>query len=257
MGNLSFEPWFREALRCWGRSEVGLPGGVISQHDVAEFLSSWLDTICCPVVNMQWERRMQENETTHTVDRSSSTLPITLQFDSITVELPQYSFSALLRSWNQVDGMVAGITQAAPCLCLHIDRYYHMQSTNRVLKSMAAFDPEDPCLVPYLVDDSIACEFLEYTPVALQAHLGVDQAGHFRTALRALDVEAAEQKTRWLLCDDWSRPVTHSDLPGWFLRGINMVWVARTDLITLYQIASSADMSNQLLELLQGAQTLG
>ena len=67
---------------------------------------------------MSWARRFEENDAVHMVDESLSTLPVVLQFDEVTMQLPVITLNTLLLSWHQVNGMVAALTTPGICLCV-------------------------------------------------------------------------------------------------------------------------------------------
>ena len=91
------------------------------------------------------------------------------------------------------------------------------------------------CLVPVFSDSALTCEMIEYQVVALTAHLGEDNAGHFRAALR-LAPAIANQVTpaEWLLTDDWVAPKPLWDVPNWMKRTATVYWLTRADHVKLW-----------------------
>ena len=107
-GNLSFEDWFRQVLRCWDRCELAQLVGSISQQDAAEFIQVWLEQLQSPAFDMSWERRLEEKGVTHVIDECKGPMPLLFQFDEITLQLSTFSLTLLSRLWHQVDGMKTG-----------------------------------------------------------------------------------------------------------------------------------------------------
>lgn len=76
--------------------------------------------------------------------------------------------------------------------------------------------------IPVFASDDLTCETHTYIPMALIAHLGQDQAGHYVLALRTMKING---QTEWMLCDDSFVPRLTAKLPKVFCHGINMVWL--------------------------------
>eukprot|EP00435_Cladocopium_sp_Y103_P005148 s3610_g1.t1 len=141
-GNLSNEDWFRDVLRCWGRSELAQLQGSISQRDAAEFVQVWLDSMHSGAFDMAWECRLEENGVTlHVVDRCSSTMPLFFQFEPLDLQVPSFDLSSLASRWHQVDGMWAGLIHLPSCLCIHLDRCVQRPGLS-VVKCDCAFSPK-------------------------------------------------------------------------------------------------------------------
>ena len=96
--------------------------------------------------------------------------------------------------------------------------------------------PDETCLIPAFLGQDLRFEYMEYSPVAYQAHLGDDDAGHYRTAIRLRPgVTEDVRAVRWLLCDDHCSPVAVWDLPPWFQANSTIAWLIRTDLQGFFQ----------------------
>ena len=216
-GDLSLEPWFTEMLRCWGRTELAQSHGSIAQHDAAEFVSFWLESMASPTFDMAWERRVEEHGLTHTVDKCIGHQPLFFQFAPIDKQASICDLSVLARRWSQVDGMCAGLLHMSDCVCIHIDRCVQ-DSDGRVVKCNSALQTDVDCLLPILMGDTTECQYLEYQPTALMSHLGGDGHGHYRAALKLRPgVTGSATPYRWLLTDDWSPATLVWNLPSWFL----------------------------------------
>ena len=103
----------------------------------------------------------------------------------------------------------------------------------------------------------LTVEFLEYSPIALQAHVGGDGAGHYRTAIKVQQTVIQEiHPANWLLCDDGTAPQPVWELPDWFRSNITLMWLVRTDCAHPYsfqdrEIQSSSPSVTVILDLLQ------
>ena len=243
-GNLASEPWFHEVLQCWGGQDRISRQDPISQHDAAELISSWLHQLGTQPLDMRWERRIEENAVAHTVDESTATLPLFLQFSGVLMQLHRCSLTDLFKCWHQADGMVAALLQPSRALCVHIDRCTLVQQT--LGRCETIIDPDADCVIPMFSGPNMQCEELEYCCVAIQSHLGSDQAGHYRTAIRIRPtVTRGTLPSAWLLCDDWTPPVPVWELPPWFLRHVTLMWLVRGDCQTLPEYADSTAISAQ------------
>ena len=254
MGNLANEHWFQAALQCWGRCELNQSSDSISQHDAAEFIDKWIAQMQSTAFQMSWERRVDENGTVHRVDSSADSLPLFFQFDAVLTCLPRTSLSSLARVWHQVDGMVAALLHPSQCLCVHVDRCFQSSHTSSVCKCNTAIDPEEECLIPIFMDDTLKFEYMEYTPVVYQAHLGQDAAGHYRTAIRIRPGVSSEVRAvRWLLCDDCCSPQAVWELPQWFQTNTTLAWLIRTDMLALFEYGDRTppDVQDSVSEMLE------
>ena len=240
-GYLSQEPWLNQVMQCWGRHASGKSGHV-SQQDAAEFVGSWLESMQSTAFNMRWERRLEAEDTTHMVDESVSTFPLFLQFAPIHTHLPRCALSDLIQVWHLADGMRAALTSSTLCLCVHIDRCFQAPGS-AVGKCKTVIDTEVDCLVPIFLGDTLQSGLIEYTIVALQAHLGGDAHGHYRTALRINPtVTQGPAPSSWLLCDDWQKPAPVWSLPDWFHQNVTVIWLTRNDSLALHAYADPVQM---------------
>ena len=240
-GDLSLEPWFTEMLRCWGRTELAQSHGSIAQNDAAEFVSFWLESMATPTFDMAWERRVEENGLTHTVDKCIRHHPLFFQFAPIDQQASIFDLSVLASRWSQVDGMSAGLLHTPDCACIHIDRCVQ-DSDGRVMKCTSALQTDVECLLPILMGDTTECQYLEYQITALMSHLGGDGNGHYRAALKLRPgVTDSATPYRWLLTDDWSPATLVWNLPSWFLENVTMAWVTRSDRLDLYDHSQKLD----------------
>ena len=243
-GNLSMVDWFRDVLQCWGRQDRITNHGPLAQHDAAEFIGSWLHQLDMQPLNMSWERRLEENAVTHTVDESTSTLPLFLQFAGVLSHLPRCTLTDLVKCWHQANGMVAALLQPSQALCIHVDRCIQTQQT--IGRCTTIIDPDADCIIPMFSGPTLQCEELEYYCVAIQSHLGSDAAGHYRTAMRIRPtVTRGTLPSAWLLCDDGIPPVPVWELPDWFLKHATVMWLIRGDCLGTPEYADSAMVGAQ------------
>ena len=236
-GALNQEAWFIEVLQCWGRHDLDNPGH-ISQQDAAEFVSTWLNVMQSPAFDMRWERRLEADGLAHKVDESASTLPLFLQFAPIHTYVPRCALSDLVQVWHLADGMKAALMNSSTCICAHVDRCIHDSQTSRVRRCTTIIDPDVDCLIPVFLDETLTSGLLEYTIVALQAHLGGDAHGHYRAAVRIHPtVTQGPAPSNWLLSDDWRTPVPVWNLPDWLLQNAPVLWLVRSDSLHLHSYA--------------------
>ena len=93
---------------------------------------------------------------------------------------------------------------------------------------------DEVCCIPVFQDGSIACEFHEYTVVAVMSHLGQDGAGHYRAALRTRpQILRQTSPVQWLVTDDWRAPEPTWMPKDWMQENITMAWLVRTDVLHL------------------------
>ena len=95
---------------------------------------------------------------------------------------------------------------------------------------------DTPCIVPVFQGAGLTHEPVEYQPVALMAHLGHDQGGHYRAGLKlAPTLVDMTTPAEWLLTDDWVHPTPTWRIPSWMLRNTTVIWMVRTDCIRLHR----------------------
>ena len=161
-GFLDSQSWFSQVLQSWGRSDLAQLRGSISQHDAAEFVSHWLDLLGTSVVDMGWERRVQHENGTFAVDRSSSSLPLFLQFDRQTMQQSSCELSLLVKLWHQADGMVASLTSHSQCICIHLDRCVQYSASDPVTKCSTKLAIEHLCPIPVFQGEGLQFEFTHH-----------------------------------------------------------------------------------------------
>lgn len=233
--NLASEAFFRDLMQCWGKEEIGQMSFSISQHDSAEFVQAWLGRLKTPAFAMRWEKRMSLADTTRAMDLShESFAPPCLKFDATMSLAPFCTLNSLIRTWHQVDGMKTALLEPSACLCLHIDRCV-LGSDATVHKSQSKLQVDEECSFPVFANAAIDCDFHPYTVVGLMAHLGSDGAGHYRAAMRVRSMVGSRLNPfQWLVTDDWRCPEPHWTPATWLLENVTMVWLVRSDLLTLH-----------------------
>ena len=260
--NLAAQPFFREIMQTWGRDAIGSTQYSISQQDSSEFVQVWLTMTQTPAFKMQWEKRVSVAEETQVLDSCSEAFcPPCLKFDDVTVHSEFCNLTTLVHIWHQVDGMKTALLHPSPCLCVHIDRCTLSQDT-RVYKCTSKLQIEDACFFPVFQDDSVACEFHEYTTVAVMSHLGHDGSGHYRTAMRLRPmILSGNIPAQWLLTDDWRAPEPVWMPKDWMRENVTMAWMVRSDLVHLplfrAEPEKAASSTAELMRLLTEAATKG
>ena len=245
------EEWFLQILRCWGTLDPQAEPSLWTQQDSAEFVSHWLLQMGCNAFDMRWERRYEQNGCIHVADSSARHVPLHLQFDSMYANLTQCNLTPLFRLWCQANGMIAALVEAPVCLCVHLDRT-HQDENGHVRQSECKVQVDDFCLVPKFIDAERRTEMVEYRIIALTAHVGEDQAGHYRSALRiAPSLPLQTLPAEWLLTEDWQRPSPVWHLPHWLRRSATMYWMIRSDCVHLLQYTNPGDlMQDQTAQIL-------
>ena len=141
--------------------------------------------------------------------------------------------------------MTAALLTAPPCLCLHLDRYYHDDTGSLCTISC------DVCIdteinMPIFTAAHLGVAFTGYIPVAGIAHKGLDRAGHYQTALKIQPtVVPAHQPAAWLITEDGMAPNPVWHLPSWFGQGLTVIWLVRTDCLQTLQYRKQRDLSEK------------
>ena len=233
--NLCDHVWFQETMRCWGNQNPAVHNDDITQQDATEFIHVWLEHMNTPAFDMRWERRFLENDRLRTFDSGGPFTPIWLHLDETTAHANSCTLTQLFCLWRQVDGMQAALMQAPQCLCLQIDRCTR-DRTGQIHKSDCMINVDNHCIVPVFQGQGLTHEPVEYQPVAIMAHLGIDQGGHYRAGLKlAPTLVNSTTPAEWLLTDDWQAPTPIWRIPAWMLRNTTVIWMIRTDCMRLFR----------------------
>ncbi|CAL1140453.1 unnamed protein product [Cladocopium goreaui] len=199
--NLSCTDWFQQIVCCWGDRDPTFDPDQITQQDAAEFVATWFSLMRPMAFDMAWERRFEENGNVRVFDVNSTHQPICLKFDAMLAYSTTCDLTQLFNLWCQVDGMRTALLGAPPCLCIQIDRCVS-DAMNNIFRSECMIQTDEPCLVPFFQTNTLQYETAEYHVVALTAHLGMDRAGHIRTALRlAPSIVCTVHPANWLLTE--------------------------------------------------------
>lgn len=251
--NLAAQQFFRDIMHRWGRDEIGRHHFSISQQDSSEFVQVWLQMLQTSVFQMQWEKRMSAADATHVMDTNQEACtPLCLKFDD-TLMLSQFcTLTSLVNTWHQADGMRSALLSSSPCVCIHIDRCV-MGPDLTVYKCTSKLQIDEVCCIPVFQDDSITCEFHEYTVVAVMSHLGHDGAGHYRAALRTRpQILQRTSPVQWLVTDGWRAPEPTWMPKDWIQENITMAWLVRTDMLQLpYYRAAPEPQTTSTAELMR------
>ena len=224
--------WFEQILQTW-EAFTGAQRG--QQQDASEFAAAVLKWLNAPAVNMYWERRMEETNVVRAMDHGETFMPITISFSAVNAHLPemQFTLTDLVRHWMQADGMIAALTQAPSCLCLHLDRYY--ENDGCLQKSSCMINMEAGCDIPVFVDGTLRREAVAYVVIAATAHMGVDQGGHFQAILKTRPaVQVTGGPMHWLITNDGIAAKPTWQVPDWFSSCATVFWLLRADCVNLH-----------------------
>lgn len=237
--------WFSDIMQCWGQ---GTSPPDRQQQDTSEFLYHMLRWIESSLFHMGWERRFEENKVCHIDDQSSPAMPISLCMDTRMAYMDRCYLDDLIKHWHQDRGMKTGLMRAPQCLFIQIDRMY--QHTDSVVKkSKCQIYLDTQCSFPMFCNDKLGIEYVDYMTVGAIAHLGSDNAGHCRSALKIQPtVQTDGSATRWLLTEDEQPPQAVWDLPEWFTQNTVLLGLVRTDCLALHlhrtDLATSAPLAH-------------
>ena len=231
---LSDEAWFQQLIMVWG-----LP---CTQQDSAEFTHAVLTWMSSRAIDMRWERRVVLDKEVSCVDCGSQHMPLFLQFTPALATQDSCPLASLIRHWHQVDGMRTALVEAAPIICLHIDRLFQDDAMT-VQKSSCVVDLEHDVMIPVFCNQSASCESVGYVAIAAASHLGQDQAGHYQAILKLQPgVIKHTYPIRWLVTQDNEPPMPTWHVPDPLQCNITAVWLVRSDCLQL-PVYCSADLS--------------
>jgi len=223
---------FEQILQTW-EAYTGVQRG--QQQDASEFAAAVLKWLNAPAVNMYWERRLEEMNAVRTIDHGETFMPINISFSAVNAHLPemQFTLTDLVRRWMQADGMIAALTQAPTCLCLHLDRYYELDGC--IQKSSCMINLEAGCDIPVFVDGTLRREAVAYVVLAATAHMGVDQGGHFQAILKTRPaVQVTGGPMHWLITNDGIAATPTWQVPDRFSSCATVFWLVRADCVNLH-----------------------
>eukprot|EP00435_Cladocopium_sp_Y103_P007747 s1186_g2.t1 len=95
--HLEKELWFQELFECWGQAQA--------QQDCAEFVHTFLQWLSTTAIDMRWACRVEHEKQISTVDTSSASMPVFLQFTEELALHDACAFDQLLLAWQQAFGM--------------------------------------------------------------------------------------------------------------------------------------------------------
>ena len=222
---LDAQEWFAPLLHGWNEQQ--------GQADSAEFGHRLADWLATDALSNSWERRVTTHDTTVVHDQGHRTMPLTLQLDPALIADDEISLSALLRSWNAELGMCAGLIDPRDLLVLHVERMV-MAPSGRLYKHAAGITFAWEVQVPVLTSDT-AFKYVSYTIVAVVAHLGGSNGGHYQTMLRTYpEVSDLAAPSMWMFCDDCRLPTRCWTFPRNFSQGITGFWLCKTDALEMH-----------------------
>ena len=222
---LAQEKWFQQILTTWGH-ELG-------QQDCAEFFHALLTWMKPAAYDMRWERRVQNDMQVDVADISSHFMPLHLQFDFQMLSKTHCKLTELVHTWSQAQGMTTALVCAPQLLCIHLDRL-HSNDEEQLFRSDCSVELDCEVTIPVFLHSGLKLENVTYVPIAAAAHLGHDQQGHYRAALKMTpSLRTLTEPVRWLLTDDAVEPVPMWNLPTWFAQQTTLILLARTDCLLL------------------------
>lgn len=121
--------------------------------------------------------------------------------------------------------MITAYMSPSQMVCLHVDRLHDKDSGAHVEMDIAV-SFSDEALVPVFQTDQLDTTLISYTVVSATCHLGAYGGGHYCCILRM----RTETGNTWILKGDKMYPSFHTKIPGWFLRGVNTLWLVHTDM---------------------------
>ena len=224
VATLMDEIWFQQLLQSWDDPD--------RQHDCSEFVSAFLIWLNVPVVNMSWQRRIENSGVIQIMDESSRFMPLVLQLTDPEAE-ETCTLSQLFRSWHQVHGMCAAVTEAAPVLCIHLDRMY-FNDREQLLKSQQKVDVLQPVDVPQFEDSLLRIAQIDYVIVGFASHTGHAVAGHSQAAMKTRPSITGETTPfQWMISQDSVAHTLTWNLPDWMVRNSTTFWLVRLDCLAL------------------------
>lgn len=238
--------WFQQILQSWPDEGV--------QCDPVEFLTHMVKGLAIPEINWSWERRVQLGTEISIRDCGDKFTPITLYIDPELSHAGWIRLDSLINSWHNYMGMQTALLQDAPLICLHIDRNI-VSGDGRPCKSDHLVGLHGVFSMPCFQDDSLTITWHDYRVISVITHLGTDQAGHCRAALRVHEApDCAEGPYMQLITNDNVAPSRHWHEPTWFLQNVMCVWMCKLTSIDLHKCIdanNSGGSTATLMPLLQ------
>ena len=219
------ESWFQQLLQSWDEPD--------RQHDCSEFVSAFLTWLNVPAFNMSWQRRMENRDVVQTLDESNHFQPVILQLIHPTAVDDTCAISDLFRAWHQVHGMKTALLEAAPLLCVHLDRMYQ-QDDGSLAKSLQKVDFLSPVHVPCFEGLDLRTSDVEYMIVSVACHYGHDGAGQYQAAMKLRpSVTGDTRPFQWMISQDDESDMLTWHVPERMVRNSTTFWMVRLDCLDL------------------------
>ena len=235
---LDTQDWFETLIHGWNDQQ--------GQADSAEFghrLASWLNS---EALSNSWERRVSTQAANLVHDHGDRFMPLTLQLDPAMIVDNEISLTMLLRLWSAELGMCAGLSDPRELLVIHVERLV-MTPTGTLYKHPAIINFAWEVQVPVMTAASELCT-VPYTVVAVVAHLGDTQGGHYQTMLRTYpEVSNLAAPSMWMFCDDNRLPERCWNFPTNFSHGVTGFWLCRTDSLEMHLMTQPRAQSTDAL----------
>ena len=220
------QPWFQALMTTWGI----MPG----QADSAEFtgqLIRWVKPAAC---NCFWQRRWMQCENVLIHDHGDAFMPVFLQIHPVHISHGIIRLTDMVRTWHNELGMYAGILRPRDLLCVHIDRLTETVNGPQKLDTPVIFT--GPIDIPVFDDGCISCTWHQFYTVAVFAHFGADNAGHYQALLR-VKPPGNPIHSHWMLCDDCRTPRVCHEIPPNFHAGVTCAWLCRAESMELHDVS--------------------
>eukprot|EP00435_Cladocopium_sp_Y103_P019195 s3600_g4.t1 len=226
---MSLEGHFGELFTQWDHGQ--------QPADAAEFtyfVLRWMDSAC---FSDRWGRFYTVENQTQMHDRGDKFHPLFLQTPNSAIT--STCLQDLLNLWTEEYGMTTTLLDSPEIVICHVDRFDRLPDGS-MHKLQFWLHADTQCTIPVMHSDGSQV-LQNYVPVALLAHMGDHERGHFQAALRLTvgDGPAAfhTQHTLWAVTNDNVEPKIQPlpGLPAWLCKNITMIWLVRSDAVDIFR----------------------
>eukprot|EP00435_Cladocopium_sp_Y103_P065133 s128_g27.t1 len=211
--------------------------------DAAEFAYYALRWLNAPCFSHQWGRYYAVENVRHQHDIGDLHALLFLQVPHS--DISSIGLSDLIARWAEEYGMQTALLDAPDAVVCHIDRTAE-RPDGTVSKLQFWLHSDSVCELPTMMPNGCQVQ-TAYVPVALAAHLGDIEGGHYRAALRLSaadgDLALSTQYTIWALTDDHAAPVIYPlpGLPEWICRNTTLVFLVKLSSASLCRPLQTPD----------------
>ena len=162
--DLTSHSWFAAILNQW--SERG------RQHDVAEFTGFLVEQMRLDIPQ-NWERRFQTENGLQTPDFCRQFQPISFQLHPTQPDDHHVRMQDLIDNWMNTHGMQTALVECPDLVCVHIDRFYHLDDSDSLGKLQHSVGFWPGCFLPtFDFHGDILSTKHSYLVAAAVAHIG-------------------------------------------------------------------------------------